>query len=112
MPLELGGAPKSELNLWPEPQYGTETAANKDTVENKLKKAVCAGRSSSPTPRTPSSTTGPPPSPTSVSADAPPVATRQNNHAGPDPSADRAGLCPPTRRGKGVDRMWSVRSVD
>ncbi|XES01195.1 hypothetical protein HEP87_62560 [Streptomyces sp. S1D4-11] len=43
MPLELGGAPKSELNLWPEPQYGTKTAANKDTVENKLKKAVCAG---------------------------------------------------------------------
>lgn len=41
--LELGGAPKSELNLWPEPQYGTKTAANKDTVENKLKKAVCAG---------------------------------------------------------------------
>ncbi|MCZ0998149.1 hypothetical protein O1M63_08285 [Streptomyces mirabilis] len=43
VPLELGGAPKSELNLWPEPQYGTKTAANKDTVENKLKKAVCAG---------------------------------------------------------------------
>jgi hypothetical protein len=44
VPLELGGAPKSELNLWPEPEYGTRTAANKDTVENKLKKAVCAGR--------------------------------------------------------------------
>ncbi|QIY75448.2 hypothetical protein HEP84_46805 [Streptomyces sp. RLB1-33] len=43
VPLELGGAPKSELNLWPEPQYGTKTAANKDTVENKVKKAVCAG---------------------------------------------------------------------
>ncbi|WEO99529.1 hypothetical protein A6P39_038850 [Streptomyces sp. FXJ1.172] len=43
VPLELGGAPKSELNLWPEPQYGAKTAANKDTVENKLKKAVCAG---------------------------------------------------------------------
>jgi hypothetical protein len=43
VPLELGGSPKSELNLWPEPQYGTKTAANKDTVENKLKKAVCAG---------------------------------------------------------------------
>ncbi|MEV7391318.1 MULTISPECIES: hypothetical protein [unclassified Streptomyces] len=43
VPLELGGAPKSELNLWPEPEYGTKTAANKDTVENKLKKAVCAG---------------------------------------------------------------------
>ncbi|MDX6352811.1 MAG: hypothetical protein QOF84_7601 [Streptomyces sp.] len=43
VPLELGGSPKSALNLWPEPQYGTKTAANKDTVENKLKKAVCAG---------------------------------------------------------------------
>lgn len=43
VPLELGGAPKSALNLWPEPEYGTTTAANKDTVENKLKKAVCAG---------------------------------------------------------------------
>ncbi|WP_369251554.1 hypothetical protein [Streptomyces sp. R41] len=43
VPLELGGSPKSELNLWPEPEYGTKTAANKDTVENKLKKAVCAG---------------------------------------------------------------------
>ncbi|MFI1163222.1 hypothetical protein ACH4UM_06335 [Streptomyces sp. NPDC020801] len=43
VPLELGGAPKSEQNLWPEPEYGSKTAANKDTVENKLKKAVCAG---------------------------------------------------------------------
>ncbi|MEV0483406.1 hypothetical protein AB0I69_22740 [Streptomyces sp. NPDC050508] len=43
VPLELGGSPKSALNLWPEPEYGTKTAANKDTVENKLKKAVCAG---------------------------------------------------------------------
>lgn len=43
VPLELGGAPKSELNLWPEPHYGDETSADKDVVENKLKKAVCAG---------------------------------------------------------------------
>jgi hypothetical protein len=43
VPLELGGSPKSALNLWPEPQYGSVTASNKDTVENKLKKAVCAG---------------------------------------------------------------------
>ncbi|MFC3573589.1 hypothetical protein ACFOZ0_09965 [Streptomyces yaanensis] len=43
VPLELGGAPKSPLNLWPEPHYGDETSADKDTVENKLKKAVCAG---------------------------------------------------------------------
>ncbi|MET8953571.1 hypothetical protein ACWEO4_30890 [Streptomyces sp. NPDC004393] len=43
VPLELGGAPKSELNLWPEPHYGDETSGDKDVVENKLKKAVCAG---------------------------------------------------------------------
>jgi hypothetical protein len=43
VPLELGGAPKAATNLWPEPRYGSHTAANKDTVENKLKKAVCAG---------------------------------------------------------------------
>ena len=43
VPLELGGAPRSEQNLWPEPRYGSETAASKDSVENKLKKAVCNG---------------------------------------------------------------------
>ncbi|WP_075736897.1 hypothetical protein [Streptomyces acidiscabies] len=44
IPLELGGAPKDPENLWPEPEYGDKTAGNKDTVENKLKKAVCAGQ--------------------------------------------------------------------
>jgi hypothetical protein len=45
IPLELGGNPTSALNLWPEPRYATGgyTATNKDTIENKLKKAVCAG---------------------------------------------------------------------
>ncbi|WP_245790608.1 hypothetical protein [Streptomyces monashensis] len=46
VPLELGGSPTSEQNLWPEPRYGTGTgytSADKDTVENKLKSAVCAG---------------------------------------------------------------------
>ncbi|MCX5055067.1 hypothetical protein [Streptomyces sp. NBC_00474] len=43
VPLELGGAPKDPKNLWPEPRYGNETASNKDSVENKLKKAVCDG---------------------------------------------------------------------
>ncbi|MEV8563080.1 hypothetical protein AB0478_43045 [Streptomyces sp. NPDC051917] len=43
VPLELGGAPRSEENLWPEPHYGDGTSADKDSVENKLKKAVCAG---------------------------------------------------------------------
>ncbi len=36
--LELGGAPKDETNLWPEPN-----AQAKDTCENRLKKQVCAG---------------------------------------------------------------------
>ncbi|PWG15520.1 hypothetical protein DF268_01645 [Streptomyces sp. V2] len=44
IPLELGGAPKDPENLWPEPEYGDKTAGNKDTVENRLKKAVCAGQ--------------------------------------------------------------------
>ncbi|MCZ0991529.1 hypothetical protein [Streptomyces diastatochromogenes] len=43
VPLELGGAPKSEENLWPEPHSGDGTSSEKDSVENKLKKAVCAG---------------------------------------------------------------------
>ena len=43
IPLELGGAPKAATNLWPEPRSGSKTAANKDTIENKLKAAVCAG---------------------------------------------------------------------
>ncbi|MER6125281.1 hypothetical protein ABT173_22120 [Streptomyces sp. NPDC001795] len=46
IPLELGGNPTSPQNLWPEPRYDTgsgEVAANKDSVENKLKTAVCNG---------------------------------------------------------------------
>ncbi|MFF4208742.1 hypothetical protein ACFYZE_05060 [Streptomyces sp. NPDC001796] len=46
IPLELGGNPTSPENLWPEPRYDTgsgEVAADKDTVENTLKKDVCNG---------------------------------------------------------------------
>ncbi|MDH6128087.1 hypothetical protein [Kitasatospora sp. GP82] len=46
IPLELGGAPKDPNNLWPEPRYDTGvgvTAYSKDSVENKLKTAVCNG---------------------------------------------------------------------
>ncbi|WP_042409595.1 hypothetical protein [Streptacidiphilus carbonis] len=45
IPLELGGAPKDPLNLWPEPHADSNggTSTQKDTVENKLKKAVCNG---------------------------------------------------------------------
>lgn len=44
VPLELGGAPRDPRNLWPEPRYGNEPAQSKDTVENRLKKAVCGGQ--------------------------------------------------------------------
>ncbi|RXS84193.1 hypothetical protein EST92_11585 [Streptomyces sp. TM32] len=43
VPLELGGAPRDPKNLWPEPRYGNKPAASKDSVENKLKVAVCNG---------------------------------------------------------------------
>src|SRR5213075_1667034 len=43
IPLELGGSPSSENNLWPEP-YATGTGARtKDLVENKLHDLVCSG---------------------------------------------------------------------
>jgi hypothetical protein len=41
--LELGGAPSSPLNLWPEPYAAREGARVKDLVENKLHDLVCAG---------------------------------------------------------------------
>ncbi|QUQ65385.1 hypothetical protein [Kutzneria sp. CA-103260] len=44
IPLELGGAPRDPNNLWPEPRYGDQTSASKDSVENALKKAVCNGQ--------------------------------------------------------------------
>jgi hypothetical protein len=43
LPLELGGAPRDAANLWPEPHGGSENSYSKDSVENKVKKAVCAG---------------------------------------------------------------------
>ncbi|MEV5873312.1 hypothetical protein AB0L75_03595 [Streptomyces sp. NPDC052101] len=45
IPLSLGGNPTSAQNLWPEPRYdvGGYAATDKDTVEYKLYKAVCAG---------------------------------------------------------------------
>jgi hypothetical protein len=47
VPLELGGAPRDPNNLWPEPREGYvpagETAGDKDTEENALKRQVCAG---------------------------------------------------------------------
>ncbi|WP_329072556.1 hypothetical protein [Amycolatopsis sp. NBC_01480] len=42
LPLEVGGAPRDPKNLWPEPHSGNENSRSKDSVENAVKKAVCA----------------------------------------------------------------------
>ncbi|WP_328610599.1 hypothetical protein OG943_16235 [Amycolatopsis sp. NBC_00345] len=44
LPLELGGAPRDPKNLWPEPHSGDKNSYSKDSVENAVKKAVCAGQ--------------------------------------------------------------------
>jgi hypothetical protein len=51
--LELGGAPGSPKNLWPEPHNptGGKGAYTKDGVENSLHAAVCAGKISLATAR-------------------------------------------------------------
>ena len=41
--LEIGGDPRSPLNLWPEPWLGEWGAHRKDVVETKLKRLVCSG---------------------------------------------------------------------
>lgn len=43
IPLEVGGDPRSPLNLWPEPRAGAQGAGVKDLEENRLKHEVCAG---------------------------------------------------------------------
>ena len=43
IPLELGGSPTAEANLWPEPYHVTKGAYSKDTIENKLHGLVCSG---------------------------------------------------------------------
>jgi hypothetical protein len=40
--LELGGAPAAIANLWPEPLDGKDGYKQKDTLENRLKRLVCA----------------------------------------------------------------------
>jgi hypothetical protein len=42
--LELGGAPRSSENLWPEAFKPKPGARQKDTVENYLHRRVCAGK--------------------------------------------------------------------
>ena len=44
IPLELGGCPNCEANLWPEPRNVFPGAREKDEVENYLHDQVCSGR--------------------------------------------------------------------
>jgi hypothetical protein len=43
IPLELGGCPDCQQNLWPEPRNGFPGADAKDEVEDYLNRAVCRG---------------------------------------------------------------------
>ena len=46
VPLEIGGHPRSELNLWPQPRksiHGGNEAEKKDALENRLQELVCTG---------------------------------------------------------------------
>lgn len=42
IPLEIGGAPRDQKNLWPQPYAGTLGARTKDVLEKKLNRMVCA----------------------------------------------------------------------
>jgi hypothetical protein len=44
VPLELGGDPRSEDNLWLQPWAGACGAHAKDKLENSLRRDVCVGR--------------------------------------------------------------------
>ncbi|MCL4366484.1 hypothetical protein M1437_04635, partial [Patescibacteria group bacterium] len=44
IPLEVGGSPTSEANLWPEPYNIALNAKEKDKVENYLHSQVCSGK--------------------------------------------------------------------
>jgi hypothetical protein len=42
IPLALGGSPRSDKNLWPQPRSGPCAASVKDIDEDRLHRAVCA----------------------------------------------------------------------
>jgi hypothetical protein len=44
VPLEVGGAPRSVRNLWPESRSARPGASEKDGLENLVRAQVCAGR--------------------------------------------------------------------
>jgi len=43
IPLGLGGAAADPRNLWPEPEFGPDSAAEKNDLAGELNQAVCAG---------------------------------------------------------------------
>jgi len=43
IPLELGGCPSCETNLWPQPRNAFPSAREKDEVEDYLNREVCSG---------------------------------------------------------------------
>ena len=43
VPLEVGGNPSSELNLWPEPHNIKDGSYVKDQLENRVHQLVCSG---------------------------------------------------------------------
>jgi hypothetical protein len=43
IPLDLGGCPDCESNLWPQPRNVFPGAAEKNEVENYLHREVCSG---------------------------------------------------------------------
>jgi hypothetical protein len=43
IPLELGGCPNCETNLWPQPRNSFPGAGEKDEVEDYLHHQVCSG---------------------------------------------------------------------
>ncbi len=44
IPLEIGGNPTDERNLWPQPRLSEWSAEQKDQLENALHSLVCSGR--------------------------------------------------------------------
>lgn len=44
VPLEVGGNPTAETNLWPEPRAGIYGAGTKDQLENVVNHMICDGR--------------------------------------------------------------------
>ncbi|GAC1319146.1 MAG: hypothetical protein NVSMB12_18320 [Acidimicrobiales bacterium] len=46
VPLEIGGHPTAEANLWPQPRAGIFGAGTKDKLENVVNHLVCDGRMS------------------------------------------------------------------